>query len=178
MLAKGSGGKPSASRQNYLVELMLERITGEVAEGYSNQHMENGIEQEPFARVAYEVETGTDVEEVGFILHPELSFLGASPDGLVGDDGMVEIKCPTPAVHFDYWRNRKVPRKYLLQMQCQMLCTGRGWCDFASYNKAFPVHARLVVICVEADPVLWTQIEHEAKVLDKEIDIAIKEMMG
>lgn len=176
MLAKGAGGKPSASRQNYLVELMLERITGEIAEGYSNAAMENGIEQEPFARATYEADCGVDVEEVGFILHPELPFLGASPDGLVGHYGMVEIKCPSAAVHFDYWRNRKVPRKYLLQMQTQMLCKRRDWCDFVSYNKTFPVHARLVVIRVEADPVQWKEIEHEAKVLDKEIEIAIKEM--
>lgn len=176
IMAKGRGGKPSATRNQYMAKLLIERLTGEVEETYTNAAMANGIEQEPFARAAYEAEYDADVEEVGFIDHTTIANFGASPDGLVGSDGLVEIKCPTHGVHLDYIRSRTVPRNYLLQMHGQMMATGRSWCDWVSYDKAFPAHLRMLVIRVDLDPALRDEIAHEIAVFNMELDLLEKEM--
>jgi len=123
-----------ASRKNYLAELLVERMTGEPTEGYTNAAMQWGIDHEPEARTVYEFETGNVVEEVGFIVHPEYNFSGASPDGLVGDDGMVEIKCPNTATHIETMLTGVIPERYIKQMQWQMECCGRLWCHYMSYD--------------------------------------------
>ena len=93
-----------------------------------------GTEHEADARTVYEFETGNVVQEVGYIAHPVFKFSGASPDGLVGDDGMVEIKCPNTATHIETLLSQTVPKRYYTQMQWQLGCTGRKWCDFVSYD--------------------------------------------
>ena len=179
IMAKGKGGKPSKTRQQYMARLLIERLTGESADNtYTNAAMQNGIEQEPFARAAYEAEYGVDVEQVGFILHPTIPNFGASPDGLVGDDGDVEWKCPTHGVHLDYLRFRIVPRDYLLQMTGQMMCTTRSWCDWVSYDKAFPPHLRMIVVRVDLDLDMRDEITHEVEVFNLELDLLEKEMRG
>jgi putative phage-type endonuclease len=124
----------AASRKNYLSDLLIERMTGEPVEGYESAEMRRGRELEPKARSLYELTTGNTVDLVGLVLHPRMDYAGASPDGLAGDDGTVEIKCPNTATHIETLRTQTIPRKYRLQMQWVMECTGRSWCDYISYD--------------------------------------------
>ncbi len=115
-----------------------------------------------------------EVEEVGFIQHPTLE-AGASPDGLVGDDGLIEIKCPLGTTHTETLMTQEVPSKYIPQIQFQLLCTGRKWCDFISYNPMFPEHLQLFVKRVDADPVYQKELEVEVgKFLDEVNDVINK----
>jgi putative phage-type endonuclease len=118
IIAKTKTG-PSASRENYLAQLVCERLTGKPAESYSNSAMQWGTETEPFARAAYEARMDLLVTEVGFIDHPWITMSGASPDGLAAE-GMVELKCPNTATHLQTLLDRKVPEKYITQMMWQM----------------------------------------------------------
>jgi len=136
VMAKGRGSAPSATRANYMAELVAERLTGEPTVGFTNAAMQHGTETEPQARAQYMMRTGLDVQEVGFVTHPSLAMSGASPDGLAGADGLVEIKCPNTATHIQTLRGKAIDRKYVLQMQWQMTCTGREWCDFVSFDRA------------------------------------------
>ena len=140
-----------ASRANYMAELIAERLTGAQADRFTNGAMQWGTEKEPEARAYYEFVTDRAVELVGFVEHPNLNMCGASPDGLVGDDGLVEIKCPNTATHIDTLLGQAVPTKYVTQMQWQMACTGRQWCDFVSYDPRLPDSMRLFVQRVERD---------------------------
>jgi putative phage-type endonuclease len=149
----------TASYQNYQAQIVAEIITGEPAgDSFSNAAMIRGTELEPLARICYEFMTGNDVTEVGFVNHRNLN-AGASPDGEVGADGLVEIKCRTKAKHISYLINRKVERKEMLQMQLQMACTGREWCDFVSYCPELGVDHQICIIRVERDPEMITLIE-------------------
>lgn len=154
----------SASRANYLAQLIAERLTGTAAETYSNAAMQHGTETEPEARDAYCFYQGVTVEQVAFVPHPKIDQAGASPDGLVDDDGLVEIKCPNTATHLETLLGQAVPAKYIDQMQFQMACTGRKWCDFVSYDPRMPEHMRLFVRRVERD--------------DKRIDLLENEIAG
>ena len=151
----------SASRANLMADLIVERLTGQPASTFTNAHMEWGTEQEPHARAAYSARTGELVEEVGFIDHPRIVNSGASPDGLVGDDGLVEFKCPATATHLDTLLAGEVPSKYIPQMQWQMACTGRKWCDFASYDPRLPEHLRMFVKRVPRDDTYIATLEGE-----------------
>lgn len=123
-----------ASRATYKAELLVERLTGKPTQGFVSAAMQHGIDTEDEARAAYEFDRGVSVVEVGFIDHPIIAMSGASPDGYVGDSGMVEIKCPQPAGHLETLRTKAIPAKYFTQMQWQMACAGRDWCDFISYQ--------------------------------------------
>lgn len=140
-----------ASRANYMAQLIAERLTGQVADSYTNAAMQHGIDTEPEARAAYEFHTDLTVEPVGFVEHPNIAMAGASPDGLVGADGLVEIKCPNTATHIDTLLGQSVAGKYVTQMQWQMACTGRQWCDFVSYDPRMPEAMRLFVSRVMRD---------------------------
>jgi putative phage-type endonuclease len=133
VMAKTKSG-PSASRKNYMMELICEKLSGESVEFYKNAAMQRGNDLEPVARGAYEADKGLFVVEEGLVDHPQIKGLAASPDGLVGDDGLLEIKCPNTATHLDFLKTSKIPSKYILQMHTQMICTGRNWCDFVSYD--------------------------------------------
>ena len=150
----------AASRSGYMTQLVTERLTGQPTEGYQSAAMEWGIEQEGAARAAYEARTGVLVDEVDFVSHPILE-AGASPDGLVGEDGCIEIKCPNTATMLEYIEDRSVPRKYLLQIQWQLACTGRNWCDFVAYDPRLPEHLQLLVIRVPRDEEVIEQIAAE-----------------
>jgi len=172
ILAKIKSGE-SASRRNYKIQLVSERLTGEKQETYINQAMQDGIDREFYARERYVQQFG-EVEEVGFIQHPTLE-AGASPDGLVGDDGLIEIKCPLGTTHTETLMTQEVPSKYIPQIQFQLLCTGRKWCDFISYNPMFPEHLQLFVKRVDADPVYQKELEVEVgKFLDEVNDVINK----
>ena len=123
ILAKTKTG-PSVSRVNYLIELALQRVTKTIEESYTNGAMEWGTATEPQARVAYEVATGNFVDQVAFVNHPNIVGFGCSPDGLVGNDGLIEIKCPNSATHWSYIKANEPPNKYVIQMQAQMAVTG------------------------------------------------------
>jgi putative phage-type endonuclease len=151
----------SASRANYMAQLITERLTGRSESGFSSAAMQWGTETEPQARAAYELMTGRDVIEVGFIQHPVVLDFGASPDGLVGDDGLIEIKCPNTATHIETLLNEKVPSKYNIQMQVQMLCTDRAWCDFVSFDPRLPGDMAFWMKRVERDDKLCKEIEAE-----------------
>jgi putative phage-type endonuclease len=158
VLAKIKTGE-SASRRNYKIQLVSERLTGEKQETYINQAMQDGIDREFYARERYVQQHG-EVEEVGFIQHPTLE-AGASPDGLVGDDGLIEIKCPLGTTHTETLMTQEVPSKYMPQIQFQLLVTGRKWCDFVSFNPMFPEHLQLFVKRVEADEQYQLMLEKE-----------------
>lgn len=152
-----------ASRKNYLAELVVERLTGTTPESYTNAAMKHGIETEPQARAAYEFYRDVDVVEVGFIDHPDIHNAGASPDGLVGDDGMVEIKCPATATHIDTLLTGKIADKYIVQMQWQLACAGRLWCDYVSFDPRMPEDMRLFVQRVQMDPDRLKQLESDVR---------------
>lgn len=144
--------KPTtAGYQNYRAQLVCERLTGRPTETFTSAAMQHGTDTEPQARAMYELTHGVDVEQVGFVPHPTLEMTGASPDGLVGSDGLVEIKCPQLAEHIRTLTGGEIKRQYMLQMQWQMVCTGRDWCDFVSFSNDFPDHLSLHVQRVDAD---------------------------
>lgn len=151
--------KTTAGYQNYLAQLICERLTGQPVETFKSAAMEYGTETEPQARAFYELETGLTVAECGFIPHPSLEWSGASPDGLIGDDGLVEIKCPQPAKHIKNLMGGTIDKAYSLQMAWQMECTGREWCDFVSFNPSFPDHLQLQITRVERDAELVEEIK-------------------
>ena len=128
-------GKPSASAEGYINELIAQRITGELPEFYTNAAMERGNELEPAAKALYEFTYGVEVVEVGLCLHDEFE-CGASPDGLVGDEGGLEIKCPLPHTHVAYLRDGNMPSKYTPQTQGCLWITQREWWDFMSYHPS------------------------------------------
>jgi len=148
-----------ASRANYMAELIAERLTGQPAEKFSNAAMQWGTDTEPQARAAYEFFQDVTVETVGLVPHPKIEMSAASPDGLVGDSGMVEIKCPNTATHIDTLLGGAVPEKYITQMQWQMACAGRKWCDFVSYDPRLPANLSLFVKRVTRDDKRIAELE-------------------
>lgn len=160
VIAKTKSG-PSASRASYMAELIAERLTGVSADRFTNAAMQHGTEYEPEAREAYEFYADAAVEQVAFVVHPHMSLAGASPDGLVGPDGLVEIKCPSTATHLDTLLNGTIAGKYITQMQFQMACTGRAWCDFVSYDPRMPEHMRIWIKRVPRDAAAIDDMERE-----------------
>lgn len=150
-----------ASRANYAAELIAERLTGAAAEGFTNAAMQWGTDQEPNARMAYEFMHDVTVEQIAFVVHPSIPDAGASPDGLVGESGLVEIKCPNTATHIDTLIKQTIPSKYITQMMWQMACTGRKWCDFVSYDPRLPESMQLFVKRVERDNSTIENLERE-----------------
>lgn len=150
VLSKGKSGE-SAGRKNYRTELVVQRLTGLPGESFTNAAMEWGTATEPQARIAYEVEKQQFVEQVAFVDHPSIEWFGCSPDGLVGSDGLIEIKCPNSNTHIEYLTDEKPPAKYVPQMQCQMAVTGRKWCDFVSFDPRLPEDLQLFVVRLERD---------------------------
>ena len=161
VLAKIKSGE-SASRKNYKMELVVQRLTNKVGESFTNAAMEWGTEQEPFARMAYEAYTGTFVKEEGFVDHPTIEGFGCSPDGIVGE-GLIEIKAPNTANHIETVLENKAPSKYIPQMQAQMACTGAKWCDFVSFDPRVPEDLQLFVVRVERDQEYIDAMEVEVK---------------
>ncbi len=162
VIAKTKSG-PAASRANYAAQLIAERLTGTPAESYTNAAMQHGTETEPEARSAYEFYQGVTVQEIAFVAHPKIDQAGCSPDGLVGDDGLVEIKAPNTSTHLETLLGQSVPGKYITQIQFQLACTGRKWCDFVSFDPRMPENMRLFIKRVDRD---------DAKIKELEMEIA------
>jgi putative phage-type endonuclease len=169
----------STSRQNYLIQLVSERLTGKKGDSFVNQAMLDGIEREDAARKLYEIEKNISVSEVGFFEHPIISMSGASPDGAVHAEiegkyaGLIEIKCPIETTHTNTLMSKSVPSKYLPQIQWQMACVGARWVDFVSYNPNFPDDLKLFIFRVDRDDSYIAELEAEViKFLD-EVDATI-----
>lgn len=175
VVAKTKSGY-SASRANYAAQLIAERLTGTPAESYTNAAMQHGTETEPEARAAYEFYQGVTVTEIAFVPHPSIDQAGCSPDGLVADDGLVEIKCPQTATHLETLLGQAVPGKYEVQMQFQMACTGRQWCDFVSYDPRMPENMRMFVKRVERDDKRINELETEIAAFLLEMAVKLSQL--
>lgn len=173
VVAKTKSG-PSASRANYMAQLIVERMTGKPTESYSNSAMQWGTDTEPLARAAYEMATDTIVDEVGFVEHESLSMCGASPDGLVGEKGLIEIKCPNTSTHIETLINGTIDNKYMLQMQWQMACTDREWCDFVSFDPRMPEPLQLKIIRVPMNEMLVVDLENQVEQFLNEVQEKVK----
>lgn len=166
----------TAAYRNYQAEIISERLSGRPAESYSSREMQRGTELEPKARAVYLLETGSDVSETGLIPHPSIANSGASPDGLVDSDGLLEIKCPNTATHIDFLLHRQPKREYILQMQWQMACTGRLWCDFVSYDDRLPEPHAYACIRIMRDPETIELLEQAAADFLAEAEAIIKQL--
>lgn len=169
VMAKGKSGAESKTRLTYLREKVLETITNKPFKGYKSDAMERGEELEDDAKAAYSFEHGVEVVNIDFVNHPRIKLAGASPDGLIGDDGLIEVKCPEFNKHYETLRTGKIDRVYLLQMQYQMACTGRQWCDYVSYNPDFGIEKQLFITRVMRDDALIAEIESEVEAFLEEL---------
>ena len=159
-------GEPSKQRQKYMYQLAAERITGIKEDSYQNGAMQRGIELEAEARAMYELMTGNKVEQVGVCYSDEKKLFGCSPDGLIGKDGAVEIKCPTSAIHVGYLLEGTLPADYFQQIQGQLLVTGRKWVDFFSFYPGL----KPLLIKVKPDEKFLKALRIELEVFCKELD--------
>ena len=160
VMSKGKGGE-SITRHKYKMKLVAERITGTIQESFTNAAMEWGIQQEEVAAMAYEVVKDTFVEPTGFVHHPYIKWLGVSPDRLVGNIGLIEIKCPNTNTHLEYLLSQQIPTKYFNQMQAQMWCTDREWCDFVSFDPRLSKKNQLLIIRLQRDNSFIAEMEAE-----------------
>lgn len=168
----------AAARYNYRAQLVVERLTGTVEPSFTNAAMQHGIDTEPLARMAYECETLNTVTTCAMIEHPKIAMAGASPDGLVDDDGLIEIKCPNSATHIETLLSRRAPSKYIPQMQWQMACTGRAWCDFVSFDPRMPADLQLFIVRVARDDELIAKYEAEVVKFLGEVDAAVEALQA
>jgi putative phage-type endonuclease len=175
IIAKTKSGY-STSRDNYMAQLVCERLTGQKGEFFTNAAMQHGTDTEPLARSAYEAFVDVMVEEVGFVQHPKIEMAGASPDGLVGLFGMLEIKCPNTATHIEALLTETVPTKYITQMQWQMACAQRQWCDYVSFDPRIRADLQLFVKRVEFDATYVAMLEEEVIKFLKELDIKVNKL--
>ena len=170
VMAKAKSGEAS-DRRNYRAQIVAELLTGEPQDSmFMNDAMRHGVEQEPYARAEYELRTGLMVDQVGLVIHPTIERGAASPDGLVGLDGLVEIKCPKTATHLQYLVDGKVPTHYQPQMLWQMACTERQWCDFVSFDPRLPEHLQLFIRRFSRDQTRIDEIESEVRAFLAEVD--------
>ena len=179
LMAKTKTGV-SAMRKNYMMELLCERLTGVTQETYKSTEMLRGMELEELARLEYELKEKANVELCEFIDHPSIKMYGASPDGLVGKDGLIEIKCPNTAQHVAFLQSGKIERKYILQMMVQMDATGRKWCDFVSFDDRFPISYKCIRVMRDEDKIKEIHADlmpflDELNALEKEFKQKIKE---
>jgi len=168
----------AATRRNYRAQLVAERLTGKKSDSFTNSAMQWGTETEPLARSAYEVKRGVFVEEVGFIDHPTIKMSGASPDGVISDDGLVEIKCPNTATHIDYLLSGNPPNEYHNQMLWQMECTGRQWCDFVSFDPRLPEELQLFVVRFGRDEARLSELREAVSKFNAEVDATVTSLLA
>lgn len=165
-----------ASREAVKARLIIERLTGTPQDTYQNEAMRWGNEQEPHAADAYSFVRNVDVEVCGLYRHPVIQGTHASPDRLVGDTGLIEVKCPLSSTHLDTLLNKKIPQKYLTQMQWQMACTGREWTDFVSYDPRFPAKHQLFIERIERDDKLIAKLEEDVAEFLTEVQVALEQL--
>jgi putative phage-type endonuclease len=175
IVAKTKSGY-STSRKNYAAQLVCERLTGAAQDSFTNAAMQWGTETEPLARDAYRQHSLSEVAECGFFDHPNVAMSGASPDGLIGQDGLLELKCPNSATHIETLLGRSAPAKYVHQMMWQMACTGRQWCDFVSFDPRLPDTMRLFVVRLHRDDDMIAELEAEVASFLAEIDDTVTQL--
>lgn len=168
----------SASRTNYMMELLCQRLTGKREEGFTSAAMQRGTELESSARSVYEAENGVIVIECGLVQHSTIAMFAASPDGIIGSDGLLEIKCPNTSTHIDFLRTGKPDGKYQLQMLAQMACTGRDWCDFVSFDDRLPEPLQFYCIRFYRDDCRIKEMLTEIQKFLEELDLLEKEMQS
>jgi hypothetical protein len=156
-------GDYSKERENYMIEKLGEMLTGREADHYVSIPMDFGSENEPLARELYAMNTTLPVETCGYFRHPKIERAGASPDALVGADGLLEIKVPNTATHLDYLIHDYVPPEYTAQMFWQMACTGRDWCDFVSYDPRLPIEQGFYMRRLERSGAVIAEMEGEVE---------------
>lgn len=161
--------KGTAARSGYIADIIAERLTNNPAESFSNSYMEWGTTNEPLARAAYQIYTGNWVEQTGLVDHPTILNFAASPDGLIGDDGLIEIKCPKTSTHISYLTAKEVPSGYKHQMLAQIACTGRRWVDFVSFDPRLPEKFQLFVARFEPP-------EKDIKSLEDDVVVFLNEV--
>lgn len=176
VMAKTKSGH-SASRQNYMAQLICERLTGKQAESFSSAAMQRGTELEPIARSEYEIRNDVMVFETGLVIHPDIEHFGASPDGLVGDVGLVEIKCPNTWTHLETLKTGQPKREYFTQMQAQMACTGREWCDFVSFDDRLPDDLAYFQTRIERDEKFIETMLQEIRIFLGEMEETIQQLV-
>ena len=174
----GINAKPQKGKalNRTMIELLVERLTGEVEDRYINAAMQWGIDHEPDAIASYENITGEFVVGCGLINHPTISMSGASPDGLIGDDGLLEAKCPNRETHMNTILTQQVPDEYLPQITWQLACTGRKWCDFVSYDPRFSEDLQTVIIRVMRDDVDIVALENEVAACNGKLNQVIENL--
>ena len=173
MLARTKTGW-GAMRGNLCARLVVERLTGCPTPSYTSKAMENGTALEPQARSLYGVLYNVDVAQIGWADHPRIPWSGASPDGLVGDDGLIEIKCPLEKTHLDTLLGGSIDGGYVKQMQWQMTVLDRKYCDFTSFCPSFPPEMQIHVTRVMRDDIMIANLEIEADVFLKEVDETVQ----
>lgn len=178
LMEKTMKGMPTAGRASLIKELIVERLTGDRKEIFVNRAMQRGIELEPMARTEYEMRHGVMVIETGFVPHPDIDGIGASPDGLVGNDGLIEIKCPETWTHLEVIKSGEAPAQYIAQMQLQMACTGRAWCDFVSFDDRLPSKLAYFERRVMRDEAYIANMVAECQLALKEINEYINALEG
>jgi putative phage-type endonuclease len=164
------GKEEAAPRRNYRWELICEILTGQPTEQFVTREMQWGADQEPFARAAYEMEQDVMVETCGFVIHPEIPRFGASPDGLVGSDGMIQIKCPNTSTHLTWMVSGSIPVEHAVQMLAELSCTGRQWNDFVSFDPRLPKHLQLYIRRFTRKHVLVEKLESQVVHFNAEVD--------
>jgi hypothetical protein len=168
--------KEAANRANYRAEIVCERLTGRAADHFVSFDMEWGTANEPLARAAYEIHFGLDVDSIGFAKHEKIDGFGASPDGLVDKDGLLEIKCPKTATHIGYLLDNVVPEEYQPQMLAEMACTGRQWCDFISFDPRLPKKLQMFAVRFHRDEKRIEEMEKEVQKFLFEVDTTIGQL--
>ena len=174
--AKLRNGAPGASRATLMGVKIVERLTGEPGPNFVSTSMQWGIDNEPLAIAAYQFENMTRVERVGFIDHPKIAFAGASPDGLVEAAGLVEVKCPDSMRHVECLLGAPIPERYGLQMQWQMACTGKLWCDYVSFDPRLPPPMRLRIKRMQRHDGTIKALEHEVAMFVAEVDSRVDQL--
>ena len=176
LLAKTKTGAFAASRAKYMAQLLCERMTGEPTEFFTSQAMQRGVDVEPVARAAYEAENLTSVEQVAWVEHPTIPFSGCSPDGLVGEHGLIEIKCKEIHNHLDSILNDRIDPDHQTQMMWQMACTGRKWCDYVCFDDRAPEGLQLFIKRLERNDELIQKMEDEVRTFLKDLESMIQKL--
>lgn len=162
--------KGTAARADYIADIITERLTGSPIESYTNAYMEWGTANEPLARAAYEIKTGVWVEQVAIVNHPRIHSFAASPDGLIGEDGLLEIKCPKTSTHLSWMMKGEVPTDHKHQMLAQLACTGRKWVDFVSFDPRLPERLQLFIVRFKPEPKDIDDLEADVMTFLSEVD--------
>lgn len=176
VLAYAKKGGETQKRADYRIELVSERLTGLAIDKYVTFAMKEGTRLEPEARTEYELAQDIMLDRIGFAIHPAMDFSGASPDGLVGKDGGVEIKCPTRTTHLEYLMAGVVPPEYEPQMVWNMVCCERMWWDFVSYCPDFPEPLKMFTIRLQRDEARIDVIDAEVRKFHAEVETTIRQL--